>query len=76
MTGHLLRQRPLQLSLGHLGQQPVRAEQLHALGPERAGAFPAIGLYIRVGAGRLQESERERSFDREPTHWAGEMMWD
>jgi hypothetical protein len=32
VAGHLLNQRPLQHSLGHLGQQPVRAEQLHALG--------------------------------------------
>ena len=32
VAGHLLSQRPLQHRLGHLGQQPVRAEQLDALG--------------------------------------------
>jgi hypothetical protein len=32
VAGHLLGQRPFQHRLGHLGQQPVRAEQLHALG--------------------------------------------
>jgi hypothetical protein len=32
MAGHLLGQRPLQHRLGHLRQQAVRAEQLHALG--------------------------------------------
>jgi hypothetical protein len=33
VPGHLLSQRPLQHRLGHLGQQPVRAEQLRALSP-------------------------------------------
>jgi hypothetical protein len=32
VAGHLLGQRPLQHRLGHLGQQAIRAEQLHALG--------------------------------------------
>ena len=32
VRGHLLGQRPFQHGLGHLGQQAVRAEQLHALG--------------------------------------------
>jgi hypothetical protein len=32
VPGHLLGQRPFQHRLGHLGQQPVRAEQLRALG--------------------------------------------
>jgi hypothetical protein len=32
MAGHLLSQRPFQHRPGHLGQQPVRAEQLGALG--------------------------------------------
>jgi hypothetical protein len=32
VAGHLLRQRPLQHRLGHLRQQPIGAEQLHALG--------------------------------------------
>jgi len=32
MFGQLLTQRPLQNRLGHLRKQPIRAEQLHALG--------------------------------------------
>jgi len=32
VAGHLLGQRPLQHRLGHLGQQAIQAEQLHALG--------------------------------------------
>jgi hypothetical protein len=38
VAGHLLGQRPLQHGLGHLGQQPVRAEQLGAPG---RGSCPA-----------------------------------
>jgi len=32
VAGHLLGQRPLQHRFGHLGQQPIGAEQLHPLG--------------------------------------------
>jgi hypothetical protein len=32
VTGHLLGQRPFQHGLGHLGQQPIRAQQLRTLG--------------------------------------------
>jgi hypothetical protein len=31
VAGHLLSQRPFQHGLGHLGQQPIRAQQLRAL---------------------------------------------
>lgn len=65
VAGHLHGQRPLQHRLGHLGQQPIRAEQLEALirGVEPAirGAEPAVavcGAALARRGGRAPGSRR------------------
>jgi hypothetical protein len=52
-AGRLRRQRPFQHRPGHLGQQPVRAEQLRALGPGPAQQLVGQLVIDQRPAGRL-----------------------
>jgi hypothetical protein len=53
MRGHLLGQRPFQHGPGHLGQQAVRAQQLHALGLRLAQQLISQLLINQRGPGRF-----------------------